>query len=191
MNTATIPVKHRALVRGFTLIELMIVVVIIAALAAIAIPAYLGYIGETQETKLMYQFNEAVNAARAEFAKEASVFARGRLSSRPTTEAGWMDLLAKTHGVAPGGGDSFIFGGVGDKTTGAIGVAVPDDGQTLLLARPAFRTLPALIATITGGGAVGYNLGGESEGDDVDGMDDADGMEDADGMDGMDGMGMG
>lgn len=41
------------LVRGFTLIELMIVVAVIAVLAAIALPAYNGYIQTSKEAVLI------------------------------------------------------------------------------------------------------------------------------------------
>jgi len=41
----------RQMQKGFTLIELMIVVAIIAILAAIAIPAYQGYIADSKDSK--------------------------------------------------------------------------------------------------------------------------------------------
>ena len=50
----------RQMQKGFTLIELMIVVAIIAILAAIAIPAYQGYIAEAKEGKSESNYANAV-----------------------------------------------------------------------------------------------------------------------------------
>jgi type IV pilus assembly protein PilA len=59
--------------RGFTLIELMVVVAIVAILAAIAIPNYLKFVSKTRRAEVKYNL-EAIYKAEVSWYGESNVF---------------------------------------------------------------------------------------------------------------------
>ncbi len=108
--------------RGFTLLELMIVIAVIGILSVVAVPAYRSYIETANMTKVTANFEEAVRLARSTFVKEKSRLAIGLPASAPTDKEGWIALFNKTGVAAPGGGPAYVTLEKGDPITGAIGV---------------------------------------------------------------------
>jgi prepilin-type N-terminal cleavage/methylation domain-containing protein len=99
--------------KGFTLVELIVVIVILAILAAILVPALLGYIDKAKKQQIVLNAKSCLTAAQADL---SSMYAAGK---DPTVD-----------GIAQSTKDDIInTADVADCTTLLIGVEVETDNE--------------------------------------------------------------
>lgn len=119
------------LLKGFSLIELMVVIAIVALLTAIAVPSYKGYISQSKVTEIlslasgqMSQWAQAYNAGGSDF---------------PTTTNNIGSYIASSVLVGAGGTSTCPVGSLGvvcitlntNSTTGAASIDAALSGLVL------------------------------------------------------------
>lgn len=143
-------IRLRNIDRGFTLIELMIVVAIIGILAAVALPAYQDYIKTANMGKVQAHFEEAKRLAETTFVKGFVQMSLNQPVSVPSDNSEWIAIFdASGNALAPGGGPAFV-GGSGSSATGSVGVTASGTFPVsqVVLSMPAYEDLTAKSSTI-------------------------------------------
>lgn len=81
--------------RGFTLVELLLVVAITSIITAVGLPVYRGYVETAYMSKVNAAYENAIRLTRQEFSKNTTKISLGLASTMPVNDASWIDKFDK------------------------------------------------------------------------------------------------
>ena len=126
--------------KGYSLIEVIVVLAIIGILVVVGLRAHRDYIQNENISSVDRQYREAVSFVRAKFEKRQNNSSIGQSIDSLSTGAAWIALLNQSGSVAPGDNSSAYISTAATKATslsGAVSV-LASDTSSVTITRPCY-----------------------------------------------------